>query len=250
MKVGIYDSGVGGLTVAGALQRSGYFSELVYFGDTARVPYGNKDKNTVTRYALEAVEFFNGADVDFLVVACNTVSVTALATMQQFSNKPVYGVLEPGVMALQQAQRLPKTANVLIIATRATINSQAYQQRIRALGFDRIVAIATPLFVPIVEEALFTGPILVATLDHYFGALSQPDIIILGCTHFPLIAAQIADYFGGVPTIHSGEAMVAWLQQELGLSTQYTATPIRILASENVNAVKQTAIHWGLTDLL
>src|SRR5690606_25241709 len=109
MKVGVFDSGVGGLTVARSLQQSGCFSELLYYGDTARVPYGSKDSNTVTRYALEAVEFFNGADVDFVVVACNTVSVTALQTMQQFSNKPVYGVLEPGVMALQQLASVGKS---------------------------------------------------------------------------------------------------------------------------------------------
>src|SRR5690606_42147228 len=81
----------------------------LYYGDTARVPYGSKDSNTVTRYALEAVEFFNGADVDCLVVACNTVSVTALEQMQKFSNKPVYGVLEPGVMALQQLASVGKS---------------------------------------------------------------------------------------------------------------------------------------------
>lgn len=246
MKVGVFDSGVGGLTVAKSLQQSGLFSEITYFGDTARVPYGNKDKATVTRYALEAVEFFNGADVDCVVVACNTVSVTALEAMQQFSNKPVYGVLEPGVMALEQLGTIADDPRVLIIATRSTINSGAYQRRIEVLGVTQIDAIATPLFVPIVEEALFDGPILQETMRHYFSGLPKPDVVLLGCTHFPLIAAQIADYFGGVTTIHSGEAMVAWLQKNLDLPERYRETPIRILASENVEAVKRTAKHWGL----
>lgn len=247
MKVGIFDSGVGGLTVARSLQQSGCFSELLYYGDTARVPYGNKDKNTVTRYALEAVEFFNGTDVDCLVVACNTVSVTALEAMQQFSNKPVYGVLEPGVLALQQLAEITTASRVLIIATRSTINSGAYQQRIEQLGYNTIHAIPTPLFVPIVEEALFDGAILQATMHHYFSGLEKPDVVLLGCTHFPLIAEQISDYFAGAMTIHSGEAMLAWLQQNLALEARFEQTPMRILASENVDAVKRTARHWGLS---
>lgn len=246
MKVGIFDSGVGGLTVAKALQHSGCFSELLYYGDTARVPYGNKDKNTVTRYALEAVEFFNGADVDCLVVACNTVSVTALEAMRQFSNKPVYGVVEPGVLALQQLGLEVETSRVLIIATRSTINSGVYQSHIAALGYAHIDAIATPLFVPIVEEALFSGAILEETMRHYFSELTTPDVVLLGCTHFPLIADQISHFWGGVKTIHSGEAMVSWLRDKLGLEAKYAQTPIRVLASENVAAVKRTAEHWGL----
>jgi len=246
VKVGVFDSGVGGLTVAKALQHSGCFSELLYYGDTARVPYGNKDKNTVTRYALEAVEFFNGADVDCLVVACNTVSVTALEAMRQFSNKPVYGVVEPGVLALQQLGLEQKNSRVLIIATRSTINSGVYQHHIANLGYAHIDAIATPLFVPIVEEALFSGPILEETMSHYFSDLAAPDVVLLGCTHFPLIADQISQFWGGAKTIHSGEAMVSWLRDKLELEAKYAQTPIRILASENVAAVKRTAEHWGL----
>lgn len=245
MKVGVFDSGVGGLTVARSLQSSGCFSELLYYGDTARVPYGSKDSNTVTRYALEAVEFFNGADIDCLVVACNTVSVTALEAMQKFSNKPVYGVLEPGVMALQQLPGVSTSDRVLVIATRSTIRSDAYQQQIKALGFSNVAAIATPLFVPIVEEELYDGPILQETFKHYFGNVERPDVVLLGCTHFPLIADSISTYFAGAKTIHSGEAMLAWLKQHLDLSAKFTETPLRILATENVDAVKRTAVRWG-----
>lgn len=246
MKVGVFDSGVGGLTVARSLQQSGCFSELLYYGDTARVPYGNKDSNTVTRYALEAVEFFNGADVDALVVACNTVSVTALEAMQKFSNKPVYGVLEPGVMALQQLAADPSSARVLVIATRSTIKSNAYQQRIADLGFQHVTAMATPLFVPMVEEEIYAGPILEEAFKHYFNGLETPDIVLLGCTHFPLLADSISTYLGGAKTIHSGEAMVAWLKQHLDLEARFETTPIQILATENVEAVKRTALRWGL----
>lgn len=247
MKAGIFDSGVGGLTVARSLQRSGCFSELLYYGDTARVPYGSKDSNTVTRYALEAVEFFNGADIDCLVVACNTVSVTALKQMQQFSNKPVYGVLEPGVMALQQLPGITQDARILVIATRSTVQSDAYQQQIKALGYHQVDALATPLFVPIVEEELYDGPILQETFKHYFSQLQQPDVVLLGCTHFPLIADSISTYFNGAKTIHSGDAMLSWLQQHLDLNAQFNSTPLQIIATENVDAVKRTATRWGLT---
>lgn len=246
MKLGIFDSGVGGLTVARSLQRSGCFSELLYYGDTARVPYGSKDANTVIRYALEAVEFFNGADIDALVVACNTVSVVALEEMQRFSNKPVYGVLEPGAMALQQLPNIDKEAEVLVIATRSTIASGEYQRRINELGFKQVTARATPLLVPIVEEELYDGPILQETFKHYFGALSKPQVVLLGCTHFPLIADSLAAYFQGAKTIHSGEAMLQWLQQNLELKQQFTSTPIHILASENVAAVKRVAERWHI----
>ncbi|WP_404399941.1 glutamate racemase [Idiomarina seosinensis] len=247
MKLGVFDSGVGGLTVARSLQRSGYFSELLYYGDTARVPYGSKDANTVMRYALEAVEFFNGANVDALVVACNTVSVVALEIMQQYSNKPVYGVLEPGVLALTHLPQLDKQAKILVIATRATIASGEYQRRIQELGFNQVEALATPLFVPMVEEELFDGPIIQETFKHYFNQVSKPDVVLLGCTHFPLLAEPITAYFNGAQTIHSGEAMVHWLQQQLQLSVQFKHTPIQIMASENVEAVARVAKRWQLT---
>lgn len=246
MKLGIFDSGVGGLTVARSLQRSGCFSHLLYYGDTARVPYGSKDSNTVTRYALEAVEFFNGADVDALVVACNTVSVVALEQMQRYSNKPVYGVLEPGVMALQQLPGIDQSASILVIATRSTIGSGEYQRRLNELGYQKVAALATPLFVPIVEEELYEGPILQETFTHYFGNLQPPQVVVLGCTHFPLIAEPISAYFNGAQTIHSGEAMLHWLQQQLELKPQFSQTPIQILASENVEAVRRVAARWQL----
>lgn len=247
MKLGVFDSGVGGLTVARSLQHSRCFSELLYYGDTARVPYGSKDANTVTRYALEAVEFFNGANVDALVVACNTVSVVALEQMQRYSNKPVYGVLEPGVMALQQMPGMTNSARVLVIATRSTIGSGEYQRRLKELGFNHVDALPTPLFVPIVEEELYDGPILTEAFNHYFAAIQKPDVVLLGCTHFPLIDAAISAYFDGAKTIHSGEAMLHWLQQHLELSATFDATPIQIMASENVDAVKRVAARWQLT---
>lgn len=254
MKVGVFDSGVGGLTVAKALQASQRFSELVYYCDTARVPYGSKDSNTVTRYALEAVEFFNGVDVDFLVVACNTVSVVALQEMQRFSNKPVYGVLEPGVLALEQLAGAHHQDPVLIIATQSTIRSGEYQRRIQALGFNNVMAMATPLFVPIVEEGLYSGSVLNAAFEHYFSPMQAlpdwqtPKTIVLGCTHYPLIAAALSQHFAGAKTIHSGEAMMHWLEQHCDLQQQFDHTELTILASENVDGVKRVAERWGLLD--
>ncbi len=244
MKVGVFDSGIGGLTVVKSLLEHQLFEEIIYFGDTARVPYGVKDKNTIVRYSLEALEFFKNFEIDLLITACNTVSAYALEEMRAQAPFDVIGVVEPGIIATKNALN-DTSANVLVLGTNATINSKAYETLLSAHGFNNTTSKATGLFVPIIEEGLFDGEILESTLEHYFKGLSCPDGIILGCTHFPLIADAIADYFNNNTTlIHSGEAIVEYLESHYKFETKYSNPEIKFFASENPESLRQTAQKW------
>ncbi|MBN2895685.1 MAG: glutamate racemase [Campylobacterales bacterium] len=244
MRVGVFDSGIGGLTVVKSLREHGLFEEIIYFGDTARVPYGVKDQNTIIRYALEALEFFKNFDIDLLIVACNTVSAYALDALRTQAPFEVVGVVEAGVLATCNA--LSSTdASILILGTKATVRSQAYEKQLHVRGFTRLSSKATGLFVPIVEEGIFEGPVLESLMEHYFADLATPDAIILGCTHFPLIEAQIARYFSDAPRlIHSGEAMVEYLHVTHGLSRRARTCDMKFFASENPEALKAVAAQW------
>jgi len=243
MRVGVFDSGAGGLTVTKSLIKEPLFDEIIYYGDTARVPYGIKDSNTIIRYGLEAIEFFNNFDIDILITACNTVSAYALNSMRQKASYPVYGVIKPGVWAL--TQKIPnKDANILIIATKATINSKQYQKELEALGYKNITAIQTGMLVPIVEEGIFSGPILQEMLKYYFKDIKTPDAIILGCTHFPLVAEEISRYFNNSPIlIHSGEAIVKYLKSK-GYKNSSSSPTLKIYASDSVYNLRAIAKKW------
>ncbi len=243
MRAGVFDSGVGGLTVVKSLMTHGLFSEIVYFGDTARVPYGVKDKNTIVRYSLEALEFFKNFDIDIMIAACNSVSAYAIPELRESAPFPVSGVIEPGVLALEK-RAADRDARILILGTRATIESRKYELLLRAQGFTDITALAPSLFVPIVEEGLFSGAVLETTMHHYFDDLPSPDYIILGCTHFPLIADAIGSYFPGATLIHSGEAIVEYLHSEYHLIHRFDETALKLFASENPEKLKETAGRW------
>ncbi|MDY0232431.1 MAG: glutamate racemase [Sulfurimonas sp.] len=244
MKIGVFDSGIGGLTVVKSLLEHNLFEEIIYFGDTARVPYGIKDKNTIIRYAIEAVEFFKNFELDLIIVACNTVSAYALDEMRESASCPVIGVVEAGILATVNS--LPKKdSNILIIATKATINSKAYELGLNKRGYKNLQAKATGLFVPIVEEEIYSGEVLDATLKHYFKDIQKPDAIILGCTHFPLISGSIKNYFSNDCTIiHSGDAIVEYLQREFEFTHKYKKPTLKFFASENPDALKATATKW------
>jgi len=244
MKVGVFDSGIGGLTVVKSLLQNRLFEEIIYFGDTARVPYGIKDKTTIIRYAIEAVEFFKNFELDLIIVACNTVSAHALEEMREASSCPVIGVVEAGILATSNALR-DKNSNILILGTKATINSKAYEIGLKEKGFNNLQAKATGLFVPIVEEEIYSGDILEATFRHYFDALKKPDAIILGCTHFPLISDTIGNYFGkDTILIHSGDAIVEQLELDFKINKKYETTKLEFFASENPEALKNVAKQW------
>lgn len=244
MKIGVFDSGAGGLSVVKSLLAHNLFDEIIYYGDTARVPYGPKDKNTIIRYSLEALEFFNNFDIDLLITACNTVSAYALEEMNKQSSYPVLGVIEAGVLALENSA-LDKNDNILIIATRATITSKRYESALEKLGHRNITSLQTGLFVPLVEEGIFEGELLEATMKHYFLDIEEPKAIILGCTHFPLIGKALLDYFDQKPLlIHSGEAIVEYLEAKYELKKKEDEATLKIFASDNVAGLRKVADSW------
>lgn len=245
MKLGIFDSGVGGLSVARSILESRIFESVIYYGDTARVPYGVKDKDTIIRFSLEALEFFKQHQVDMLVIACNTASAYALDSLQTNATFPIVGVIEPGIVALKNIIN-DKDKNILVIATKATINSKQYQQHLINNGYTNINALATGLFVPLVEEGLYSGDVLDSVMKHYFADIQTPDVIVLGCTHFPLIAESIKAYFQHKSIlIHSGDAIVQFLESSYNLKpNQAKSTQIEFFASSDVESLKRCAKTW------
>jgi glutamate racemase len=185
--IGVFDSGVGGLTVFKALRRRLPKERLIYFGDTAHVPYGSKSKEAVTRYALWVGKFLVRQGVKLLVVACNTASALALEDLKRSLGIPVIGVIRPGARAAAQA-----TANrvVGVIATEATIQSRAYERAVReALPRTKVLGVACPLFVPLVEEGWWDHEETRRVAREYLKPVrcSKMDALILGCTHYPLL---------------------------------------------------------------
>lgn len=243
MRVGVFDSGIGGLTVVKSLLEHKIFEEIIYYGDTARVPYGVKDKNTIIRYSLEALEFFKNFEIDMFIAACNTVSSHALDELRVNCDIPVVGVIEPGVLALQKKIK-NKDANILVLGTKATVKGGLYDEFLRSNGYKNITSIATGLFVPVVEEGIRGGEVLDSLFDYYFKNLDQVDGVILGCTHFPLIAKGISDYLGGAIAIHSGEAIVQYLSEVYNVDKNFERTKVTFFASENPNGLKQVAKEW------
>lgn len=247
MRVGVFDSGVGGLTVVKSLLEHNMFEEIIYYGDTARVPYGVKDKNTIVRYSLDALEFFKNFDIDMLICACNTVSAYAINELRESTTIPVVGVIEPGVLALTKTMQ--KDDKIFIIGTKATINSKKYEILLNENGFLNIVAKPTSLFVPIVEEGIFDGDILNSAMDYYFSDVVAPDAIILGCTHFPLISSAIARYYPQAKLIHSGDAIVEYLKVNFNINHKFDKSIIKYFATENPDGLKSVAKLW-LGDLV
>ena len=243
MRAGVFDSGVGGLSVVKNLKEHGLFKEIIYYGDTARVPYGVKDKNTIVRYSLEALEFFKNFDIDILIAACNSVSAYAISELKQNAPFPVTGVIEPGVLALVN-KTVNKNASILILGTKATIKSRRYEMLLKREGFLNVTSLSPSLFVPIVEEGLFEGEVLESSMRYYFKNINNPDFIILGCTHFPLIADAISSYFPNASLIHSGEAIVEYLQKKYSLKDSYKKTDIKYFATENPDMLKSVAKIW------
>lgn len=244
MKAGVFDSGVGGLTVLKSLLEAKLFEEIVYYGDTARVPYGIKDKNTIIRYSLEVLEFFKNFNIDLLITACNTVSSYALEELKKRAPFAVEGVIEPGIMAAKKSLNL--NSSILVLGTKATINSGVYRDGLLREGFSDINSIATSLFIPIVEEGIFEGAVLDSAMRYYFEGMKAPDAIILGCTHFPLISKEIKRYFNNKPVIvHSGDAIVSFLKSNIIKNPQkFGTTRVHYFASENPEGLKRIASLW------
>jgi glutamate racemase len=244
MKIGVFDSGVGGLSVVKSLLEHHLFKEIVYYGDTARTPYGNKDQNTIISYSLEALEFFKNFNIDLMIIACNTASVYALETLKKQASFPVVGVVEAGILALENAQ-INKNDYSLIIATTATIKSNAYAYALEKKGYSNIESKATGLFVPVVEDGIYEGAIIDTLMDHYFSNIKQPKHIVLACTHFPLLSNALKKYFGNnIKLIHSGEAIVEYLEKKYTFKKKFKNTKLTLFASQNPDKLKETAKIW------
>ncbi|MBW2735066.1 MAG: glutamate racemase [Deltaproteobacteria bacterium] len=192
--IGVFDSGLGGLTVVRALQRRLPHEQLVYLGDTARVPYGTKSATTVIRYASQIAQFLLALDVKYLVVACNTASAHALTYLEQTLPIPVLGVVEPGAHA---AAGVCGSGQVGVIGTLGTVDSGAYQRAIQLMRPDlTIFSQPCPLLVPLAEEGWLEHPVTSEVVRHYLQELQAHagnlDTLVLGCTHYPLLRQVIA----------------------------------------------------------
>jgi len=205
--VGIFDSGIGGLTVARAIYDRLPNESTIYFGDTARVPYGPKSPETVRRYSLEILRWLLDQGVKAVVIACNTSTAHALESLQAASPVPVIGVIEPGARAAVAAGR---SGPIGVIGTAGTIASNAYARAIHRVRPDaRVEQRACPLFVPLVEEGWFEHPAAELIAADYLAPLQQAgiDVLVLGCTHYPLLRPLLQRVMGpGVRLIDSGEA--------------------------------------------
>jgi glutamate racemase len=214
--IGIFDSGIGGLTVARAVYERLPHESTVYFGDTARVPYGPKSPETVRRYSLEILEWLLGQGVKAVVVACNTSTAHALDTLQEHSPVPVIGVIEPGARAAAAAS--PR-GPIGVIGTAGTIASNAYARAIhRATEGVLVEQKACPLFVPLVEEGWFEHPAAELIAREYLEPLRRAGVhaLVLGCTHYPLLKPLLQRVMGPeVRLIDSGEETAVAVEQVL-----------------------------------
>ena len=204
--IGVFDSGVGGLTVVKELIRQLPNEDIVYFGDTARVPYGIKSKETVIRFSIENILFLLKNEVKLICVACNTVSSFALPVIKRYFKVPIVGVISPGV---REAVYATRNKRIGVIGTKGTIKSRAYETEIKQLDPSvKVTATACPLFVPFVEEGCLSGSAVREIAENYLKPLksAKVDTLILGCTHYPLLKGMIKQVMGkNVTLIDSAE---------------------------------------------
>jgi glutamate racemase len=194
--IGVFDSGMGGLTVVRELMNQLPNESIIYFGDTARVPYGPKSPDTVLRYSREITSYLKGEGVKALVVACNTATAHALPALRREFDMPIVGVIEPGARA---AAAVTKTKRVGVIGTAGTIKSRAYEKEIRKLLPDvEVTAQACALFVPLVEEGWLDSEVTRAVARNYLAPIvsAEVDTLVLGCTHYPLMKTVIGNVVG------------------------------------------------------
>ncbi|MFN8392274.1 MAG: glutamate racemase [Bdellovibrionota bacterium] len=214
--IGVFDSGLGGLTVFGELQRAFPDEDFVYLGDMARTPYGSRSAETIVRYSRECSHFLLERGVKIVVVACNTASSLALDALAKDLPCPVVGTIDQAVQtALAQSRR----KMIGVIGTEATIGSRAYAARLAAVDPNaEVFSLACPLFVPVVEQGMIRGEIVEKIVAHYLAPLraQEIDTLILGCTHYPVLAPVIQDYLGeSVQIVECSKAMAVAVEKAL-----------------------------------
>ncbi|MBI4803500.1 MAG: glutamate racemase [Elusimicrobia bacterium] len=245
--IGIFDSGLGGLTVFKAVRRLLPGENIIYFGDTARVPYGTKSKEAVIAFSKEIAEFLSERGVKLLVIACNTASSLALEEVRGITRVPVIGVIEPGARAALGAT---SNGRILVTGTTATITSGAYRKLIKKLDPGAFIfEKACPLFVPLVEEGWCGKKITELVAEEYLAPLRKSgfDTVILGCTHYPLLKKMIARALGGrIKIVDSGPATASEVRAELrarGLLNPARRGRERYIASDAPDKFKALALR-------
>jgi glutamate racemase len=199
--IGLFDSGVGGLTVLKEVIRALPKENIVYFADTARIPYGEKSRETIIRFSIENTIFLLEQNIKMLVVPCNTATAHAIDKLHQIFNIPIIGVVEPGA---KKAVSVTKNGRIAVLGTRGTIKSGIYQREIKKrLPEAEVIAISCPLFVPLVEERMLSHPVTKLVIQEYLTPLKKAsvDTLLLGCTHYPLLRKAIQEFMGEDVTI-------------------------------------------------
>ena len=247
--IGVFDSGFGGLTVLKELITQYPGANYLYFGDTARLPYGSKSAETVAKYAVEATHFLEGRKADLLVIACNTATALALDRITEAARVPVIGVVEPGA---EKASAASKNRRVVVVGTEATVASHAYKKALEARGID-VKEKACPLLVPLVEEGwvehAVTQEVAQIYLNEAFAdGFLDADVLVLGCTHYPLIKPVLRRAVPGhvsiVDSAHSTANVVARkLQDQIGTASTRASNPhgtgLRFFATDSVDKFRR-----------
>lgn len=236
--IGMFDSGIGGLTVLEEIQKKLPLEHVIYFGDTARLPYGDKSAATVLRYSIENSIFLMDQGIKVLVIACNTASSVAVDKLKKIFNLPVIGTIEPGAF---EAVRCSKNGKIGVLGTKGTIDSGAFQREIvKQDSSALVVPIACPLFVPFIEEGFHTHPAAKLIIDEYLAPLKKEkiDTLLLGCTHYPALMPYIKDYLGESVTIIDSATTCATkvkdLLKEKGLENkEINISPNKFFVSDN-----------------
>ena len=232
--IGIFDSGVGGLTVYKAIKKAFPAENIIYFGDTARVPYGPKSENTIIEYSIQNARFLLQKDIKILVVACNTSSAVALPELEKITDIPIIGVIKPGAKSAAES-----TINnrIGVIGTEGTIRSEAYNKAIKAiLPGAEIFSCACPLFVPLVEEGWLYHPVSRMVAEEYLNFFidKEIDTLVLGCTHYPLLKSLIDEIMEHkVKLIDSADAIALHLKSLLSGESSTEPGIDRFYVSDN-----------------
>jgi glutamate racemase len=248
--IGVFDSGFGGLTVLRALLPLVPGARYLYLGDTARLPYGSKSRQTIARYAISSASFLTGQGADRIVIACNTATALALDDLRGAVSIPVIGVIEPGAQA---AASSPSAHHVIVLATEATVQSRAYTRALNALGL-KATEKACPLLVPLVEEGWTSHPVTAEVLRIYLSEalVAAPDAttLLLGCTHYPLllrplIERTVAELHQPLTIIDSAsataKAVAASIPASPGLTTQPTC---KFFATDSIEKFQRLGAHF------
>ncbi len=232
-RLGVFDSGLGGLTVLNEICKYNSGLDVVYFGDTARVPYGSRTVETINRYAEQDVRFLLSQGVEAILIACGTVSTNCLPTLQKSFSLPIVGVIEAGC---QSALKLSKSKRIGVIGTRATVNSRAYERRIRELCPEaQTWGVECPLVVPLIENGFAPDdPITEMTVERYLSSFRDTgvDTIIMGCTHYPFLKNTLQKHMPEVTFINVGKALSYDLREHFDLPEEGAPNHVSYFVSD------------------